>query len=174
MRSERSHINQRFPVIGQVPKISFTRKTLYCLSAMILFSGCTQTQPQNTSPQSVPDEVASAVGCRRDSGDEYCRSEHYHMEPIPLGPGGVQGVLVTNDGYCGSGGCSFWLFEKFGARYRLLWESDDILQSVSAATRTTKDRYDLDISYKDYSGSGGAVLRYTHYQWDGSTYNESP
>jgi len=109
--------------------MSFTRKILYCLSAVILFSGCTQTQPQNTSPQSVPTEVESAVGCQRDSGKEYCKPEHYHMEPIPLGPGGVQGVLVTNDGYCGSGGCSFWLFEKFGARYRLLWESDDILQS---------------------------------------------
>ena len=40
---------------------------------------------------------------------------------------------------------SSWLFEKFGSRYRLLWESDDILQSVSAATRTTSDRYDLGV-----------------------------
>ena len=154
--------------------MSFTRKILYCLSAMSLFSGCTQTQPQDTSPQSVPTEVASAVGCQHDSGEEYCKPEHYHMEPILLSPAGLQGVLVTNDGYCGSGGCSFWLFEKFGSRYRLLWESDDIFQSVSAAPRATNDRYDLDISYKDYSGPGGAVLRYTHYQWDGSTYNESP
>ena len=154
--------------------MSFTRKILYCLSAMSLFSGCTQTQPQDTSPKSVPTEVASAVGCQHDSGEEYCKPEHYHMEPILLSPAGLQGVLVTNDGYCGSGGCSFWLFEKFGSRYRLLWESDDIFQSVSAAPRATNDRYDLDISYKDYSGPGGAVLRSARYQWDGSTYNESP
>jgi hypothetical protein len=155
-------------------EMSFTHKLLSCLSAMILFSGCTQTPPQNPSPASVPDEVASAVGCHRDGGEEYCRPEHYHLESIPLSPGGVQGVLVTNDGYCGSGGCSFWLFEKIGPRYRLLWESDDIFQSVSAATGTTRDRYDLDVSYKDYSGPGAAVLRSTRYRWDGNTYHEAP
>jgi hypothetical protein len=154
--------------------MSFARKILYCLSAIVLFSGCTQTQPQDTSPRSVPNEVESAVGCQRDGGEEYCKPEHYHLESILLGPGGVQGVLVTNDGFCGSGGCSFWLFEKLGSRYRLLWESDDIFQSVSAAARTTHDRYDLVVSYKDYSGPGGAVLRSTRYQWDGSAYNESP
>jgi hypothetical protein len=114
------------------------------------------------------------LNCAEDPGPSDCRThfrEAITVKPVVLSPSGQRGLMVEISlfTFCGSGGCSVYIFKQDGKTYKeILSELGDIDSFVFAKT-VTDGFYDVTVN----GGSIGSPL-HTKYIWNGSEYVLTP
>jgi len=150
-----------------------------CVSAAFAFAQQSETQGAKGLPMGVVQAMASD---QKDFCDQWlgsyrkgCRNkfrENLWRRRLVIAPSGTEAILVDsrNRGYCGSAGCSLYLFKQASsmAFIQILGRERigevGTLAQVKVLEATTNGYYDLQKTWADEETT-------TVYKWDGSRYS---
>jgi len=147
---------------------------------VLLASTYPSSRTQGGKSQSLPPGVITALATDE---AEHCRQFWYEdchqtfrsnllWRDFALTPSGQNAVLVENHNteFCGSGGCSVYLFvrRRDGKFIQVLGKQGETssLGSVKVLNTLTKGHYDLSKTWRDHK-------IHTIYRWDGARYADS-
>lgn len=100
-------------------------------------------------------------------GDTACEFGRFSLLPVDIDLDGKAEYLVTHGGYCGSGGCSTFLFAKNASGWRQIASA---FGWVSLATAQRNGHRNLVLESKVYRPAGGWDMSSKEYFWAGNGY----
>ena len=149
-------------------KPAFSSWCLFIAALFIVAISPKQVLAAETEHSGVKAFLRGYVGSRDDG-----KSTQYFSASLDLNDDGVAEVLVylTNDGWCGSGGCTTLILARNGSSYRIIAKISLTRPPIRVMSSKSNGWHDIAVRVQ----GGGIVRGYeAELQFDGKTYPGNP